>query len=623
MAYWRSSVSAIWIVSSLIISLSLVTWKNHQFYGEIYVSWVRDYGTYVSIVARVLSGILAKGQTYVAESLVVFATNFRLLSDFSSKKPISLDNLKLRQAMKERSIIFEWGNRRKSFISIAWLLFWQIPAVLWVGSITPVIRTARNPGIKVAVPVPRYSEGSRNFWATICPPTQVCAEEIFGSYFYQGYFSYAPWKNSHRTGLLVNAISQASSPNSSTPRTQKLDNTGYTYRGRSYGVAASVGLTTLRIISEADKISVPSIDFIRSYTYYEDGYHAEVSCQKNPSSQLSFSKLDSVQTPSDTLSTPQGYWVGGSLPNGEWKGFPTWGIQTNEYISVLAAVISKDRYMYGFLAGSKYPNLQNTECEVTFAPTKFNVSVDLGTKEITVTPVLLQDGSKPASIDIDPDRAIANNSFIGASYLSQSSTTLYTSVLGDAFNRNIYNVHLSNNQTSTSPTDILEGTTKGLELLLDSFLGSVGAAQLMLAFDSKETIGEVTLDVVQLGNSSVATWLLGVVGVISVGTILLLAVLWRKGCSSGLRDNMWECFSILLGDRDFLDYKSAIAGVAKGASFGYTLEAIENWDGSSEDMKVGKLEVSTVGDIGLRLNGKLLSTSSNYSSSSGSLPPQV
>ncbi|KAF3917749.1 hypothetical protein ABW20_dc0101721 [Dactylellina cionopaga] len=223
----------------------------------------------------------------------------------------------------------------------------------------------------------------------------------------------------------------------------------------------------------------------------------------------------------------------------------------------------------------------------------------MGTKEVTVNPVVLQEGIQPATIDIDPSRAIANISFLGVSYLSQTSTTLYTSVLGDAFKRNIDNVRTGNQRETTLPDDTVEGIKQGLELLLDSFLGSVGAAQLVLANDTKSAAGNVTIEAVQIGNTNVTIGLLSLVCAVFVGTIVQLVILW-------------QFFSISLGDRDFLDYKSAIVGVANGAE--YNEEAILNWKGDSDDRRVGKLEVITVDKTGLRLGDKRYNLSQSTSS---------
>ncbi|KAK6504307.1 hypothetical protein TWF506_002511 [Arthrobotrys conoides] len=492
-----------------------------------------------------------------------------------------------------------WSKNSMGYttISVFWVLLWAVPGPLWTGSITPEVRTIRNENIEVRVPVPNYTEGSNPWWGTECGPATAC-DVLLGKSLDQGTFSYVVWKT--KTGLLTNAILQASSRNSSAPKHQKLDNTGYSYLGRSYGVAASVGLVDLQAFNNGTGGNPVAMELVRSYSYFEDGYLSAVSCQTNFSSQLFFSKLGEVQSINGRFPV-QIYRAGGSLPNGEWVGFPTAGILTNEYVSALAAVIGEDRYMYGFLAGDGYKQLNRVQCEVTFTPTRFNVSVDVDAKEVVVTPLPQQD--YPA-VDIDDSRALVNISFNGVSYLSQTCTTLYTSVLADAFKRNIQNVYESNQRDRPLPNDNIKGITQGVELLLDSFLGSIGAAQLIVASDIKVVSGNVTaVDAVQIGNTSVAVGLMGFVLVVFVVIFLEVGFLW---CKFSRR---------LFSDRDFLDYKSAIVGVAKGA--GYEEEAIVDWNGDEDDEKVGNIKVTAVGDddTGLKLGDKL-PLDSNLSSES-------
>ncbi|KAF3903128.1 hypothetical protein ABW21_db0205737 [Orbilia brochopaga] len=445
MGYGRFWVSFACILVSLALSISVFALsRDYQIYDLKFVRWTRDYRAYISIVVGLISVVLAKGQTYVAESLVVFATNFRLLSASSTKSPLTLDGLSLRKAMRERLLIFEWKNKWRSTLSIAWLLFWQVPAALWIGSITPTVRSFENPDVEVTVTVPNYTQTSEDFWGTLCVPAQAC-DNLLGITSDLGIFSYVTWKT--RTGLLQNAVSHASSRNASTPKHQKLDSTGYVYLGRSYGVGASVGLKDPQV---SDNNKLPggtkdvSPDLIRSYFYLEDGYHANVSCQKNDSAQLHFSRLGG---PLDYIPA-QAYRASGSLPNGGWDGFPTWGVLNSGFVTALAAVIGQDRYMYGFLAGGAYKEMNKTQCEVTFTPARFNVSVDMGTKQVTVTPIALPKEIRQADIDIDPSRALTNISFLGASYISQTQTTLYTSVLGDAFKSNVGNIRTISSEAS-------------------------------------------------------------------------------------------------------------------------------------------------------------------------------
>ncbi|KAA6407162.1 MAG: hypothetical protein FRX48_08963 [Lasallia pustulata] len=79
----------------------------------------------------------------------------------------------------------------------------------------------------------------------------------------------------------------------------------------------------------------------------------------------------------------------------------------------LAAVADDTRYFYGFIGGSLfYADFNSSQCEATFSPTTFHD-------------------------DIDSTGGLIYNAFMGVSFLSQILTTIYTGLLGDAFNLNI------------------------------------------------------------------------------------------------------------------------------------------------------------------------------------------
>ncbi|KAI7770224.1 hypothetical protein LZL87_002595 [Fusarium oxysporum] len=501
----------------------------------------------------VLSTLLALGQTYVVTSLIGLATNARLLH----RNPPRLDTLKLLQAITAKSPIFERGSKKASLISVICLLLLQLPAALWAGSITPTINELTE---KTVIEVPDFDQATSKYWASRCAPAQPC-DELLGGTQDLGTFSYVNWKA--RTGLLANSVSQASSRNFSTPAYQKLDGTGYFYHGRSYGVGSAIGLLQPTYSGDPNAI-------IRRYSFVEDGYYANVSCHYNRSSQLSFAKSDRVSTP-DGIYGPQGYWVHGSLPNGQWAGFPTWGVLYEGFTTSIAAVNNQSRYMYGFLAGDAYSMLNQTQCEVWFTPSRFNVSVDMDAKNISVTL------SQQKALDIDPSRALANISFHGVGYLSQTLTTLYTSVLGDSFRRNVENVQSRVQRKEVTDQDVIEAVEDGLRLLLDHFLEGSGAAQVMLLRKTKPMSGTITVQVFRIGAFWSALSLLFISTLIAATAVM---VYYKYGLWSKIRSDA-EC--------DFMDFKSAILGSLKGLRS--EIELVKAWNGQSEDRQVGELRV--------------------------------
>ncbi|KAL6923080.1 hypothetical protein FSHL1_000330 [Fusarium sambucinum] len=535
------------ILSALAVPLSNA--KGFSRAGAIHL--IRDNRTLISIIVQILSTLLALSQTYVVTSLVGLATNARLY-----RSPPKLDTLKLLQAMTAKSLSFG-GGKAAFWISVGWLLLLQLPAALWAGSITPTINELTQ---EMAVEVPDFDQATSKYWASRCVPAQPC-DELLGGTQDLGTFSFVNWKA--RTGLLANSVSQASSRNFSTPAYQKLDGTGYFYHGRSYGVGSAIGLLPPTYSNDPDAI-------IRGYSFVEDGYYANVSCHYNRSSQLSLSKSDRVSTPGGIYG-PQGYWAGGSLPNGPWAGFPTWGVLYEGFTTSIASVNNQSRYMYGFVAGDAYSVLNQTQCEVWFTPSRFNVSVDVDAKNISVTL------SEFDAFDINPSRALANISFHGVGYLSQTLTTLYTSVLGDSFLRNVENVQSRAQRKEVTDQDVMEAVEDGLQLLLDHFLEGSGAAQVMLLRKTKPMTGTITIQVFRVGDFWLALSLLIISTLIAVNVAILYSRygLWSKILSDE------EC--------DFLDFKSAILGSLKGSRS--KIKLVQDWGGQSEDRKVGKLRV--------------------------------
>lgn len=344
---------------------------------------------------------------------------------------------------------------------------------------------------------------------------------------------------------------------------QKLDGTGFVYHGRSFGVGSAVGLLQPKYSDDPNAI-------VRQYSFLEDGYHANVSCQYNRSSQLSFAKSDMVTTPGG-IYAPQGYWVHGSLPNGRWDGFPTWGVLNEDFTASIAAVNNQSRYMYGFLAGKAYSPLNQTQCEISFTPARFNITADMDKKIISVRL------SEENPSDLDPTRALANISFHGVGYLSQTLTTLYTSVLGDSFLRNIDNVQTRRGRKERADEDVMEAVEDGLQLLLDHLLESSGAAQIMLLQKTKLMNGTMTIQVVRIGNFWSALGLSIIAFVIGAATMVVYFKhrLWGK----------------ILGNEegDFLDFKSVILGTLKGS--GSDIEPVRSWKGQSEHKETGELKV--------------------------------
>lgn len=81
-----------------------------------------------------------------------------------------------------------------------------------------------------------------------------------------GIFSYSP--NYDLVGLILTQAAPASNIGNASQPVRKLDNTRYSYAGRSYGVGSSVGLVDKNFVQNTTK----------GYTYNEIGYLTQVQC---------------------------------------------------------------------------------------------------------------------------------------------------------------------------------------------------------------------------------------------------------------------------------------------------------------------------------------------------------
>ncbi|KLU93110.1 hypothetical protein MAPG_12049 [Magnaporthiopsis poae ATCC 64411] len=474
-------------------------WLTQQsFTSEATVQWITNQRVNIQVAVQVVAAALAGLQIYAVSTLINLWTNAHVagptvaapgLEDSSGTRRqagLTVDKLKFRSAVVRSAMDFDLSSRSIAQL-LAWWLLLKALAPLWAGTITPKIGTVVAQG---SIEIPAYSRSTSGRWAMHCAPNYDCGSDFSfenGSLtLSEGTFNFNPWKM--KTGALYSMIERASWRDAdSSSKYQKQDNTGFTYQGRSYGVAASPGLATPKLHSGGGKVN--------GLNYTENGYLARVTCQYNRSSAVAFGTSMYVDPPNKPRTFGIGVgWAGGNLPNGKWDGCQVWSNGPLDWSVVLAAVRSSDgQYMYGTIAGSYYEWLNQTQCSVTFTPTAFKVAVDMTARSISVSPL-----PAVAPLDVDPTRALVNNSFHAVGYMSQTLSTLYTSVVGDALRSNTLNVARrrmqgSNNDSSDGPLgqgqageqDVLTSLQEAIEVVLDSSLGAIGAAQIMLTRDTR------------------------------------------------------------------------------------------------------------------------------------------
>ncbi|PWY93419.1 hypothetical protein BO94DRAFT_510914 [Aspergillus sclerotioniger CBS 115572] len=405
-------------------------------------------------------------------------------------------------------------------------------SALWTGALTPTSATTTT---NTTIHIPSYA--NRSFIKEYPSQIDNTGPSLRTTH---GYFTY-----SVGVGLLTSLVSSASSasPLTGTLRNRthsKLDSTGYTYTGRSYGVGAPVGLTDS---------SVSLYPWASNYTYRERGYDAQISCIYNASSLFILQ-----DTYYNALFDARGPLPDSNSSSGEYSVYTGWSTDTIVALGVASDPIAytKSRYVAA-AAGESYLALNASQCVVTFIPTWFQVSVAVKDKEIYVSRInssSLDPSEKQDEIDIDPTNRTIHVAMRQLELISNDLTSFYRSTLGDAFNTSIADYTTNVNSSSISNTTAaLTGIKNAYISLVDDILESYAAAQLVVGNFTAPATATVTIDALRLG-SRVYIVAVFVVSLVVVGVVGVEAA----------RTRGWRG----LPGFDFLDGRMLVLGAANG-----------------------------------------------------------
>ena len=345
----------------------------------------------------------------------------------------------------------------------------------------------------------------------------------------KGTFTYVPHFGLH--GLILNAAEQASRREGGLNTQAKLDRTGYTFRSRSYGAGASVGLM--------NDFVLPG-EHVISYSYNESGFVAKPMCIYNSTSEWHLKRLTTDSDWSMSVHNARG-----RLPNGVSPIIAAADLGEGGALAVASGTNRDDPSPTHFVAfatgkNSTYGEVNTIQCEIDFQPTQFLVSVNTTNQTISVTPI------KPAIVPINAlsitTRAVGSINILG----SIMSTTMYLSVIGDAFVHNVANVEVLGGDNNNSK---LQGVTDSLSSIIDNNLQAFSAAQLMILNESTLANVEVRRVAAVFGSVVYVYAILAITLVISM--IYLSEVIRTRG---------WRHLPKL----NFVDVKSVVIGTSMG-----------------------------------------------------------
>ena len=458
----------------------------------------------VQLVVQIVSNILGLLCNTTITVLILYGTRHNLW-----KRPVKLEVLKLWHDLCMRNL--RWSHPWKFLIPLfAFVVLSAAPSAIWAGALTPVVTSVYRTG---TIFTPSYDNSD----LILEYPSEIDSQgpTLRNT---KGLFTYSV--GVLMQGSLLASAASATPVDGSTRQHRKPDYSQYTYFGRSYGVAASVGLL--------DEMALPDKTTV-SYTYEERGYKTNVRCSYNASSEYIIKDLTGL----DML-----YAAKGNIPNSD---VPEYSVMLGHNMDAIVALgVTKNqndpRRMVAIAAGKSYQNLNSTQCTLDFTSTKFNITVGLQGRNITVTPI-----AELPVITYKAFSAEANLTSVVTRQLeiiSNAQTNLYVSLVGNSLNASVSDYIASQNSTSTQPISLrdatLHGLSNALEAMIDDMLVAYGSAQLMIAEQYTPTTALFKSTAMRIGQDSY------IYAILAVNLMILILFIFE-----GVRTRGWKQVAVL------------------------------------------------------------------------------
>jgi hypothetical protein len=491
-------------VTTTVSTLVLVGCAQEQTISQDAFEFITRNRATVQLVVQIVSNILGLLCNTTITVLILYGTRSNLW-----QRPVKLEVLKLWHDLCMRNL--RWSHPWKFLIPLfAFVVLSAAPSAIWAGALTPVVTGVYHTD---TILTPSYDSSD----LILEYPSEIDSQgpTLRNT---KGLFTYSV--GVLMQGSLLASAASATPVDGSTRQHRKPDYSQYTYFGRSYGVAASVGLldeTTL-----LDKTTV-------SYTYEEQGYKTSVQCSYNASSEYIIKDLTGLNML---------YAAKGSIPNSD---VPEYSVMLGHNMDAIVAMgVTKNqndtRRMVAIASGKSYQNLNSTQCTLEYTPTRFNITVGLQGRNITVTPV--------AELPATPYKAFSAEANLTSvvtrqlEIISNAQTNLYVSLVGNSLNASISDYIASQNSTSDQPISLRDATLPGLsnalEAMIDDMLVAYGSAQLMIAEQYTPVPAMFKSTAMRIGQDSY------VYAILAVNLMILILFIFE-----GVRTRCWRQVAVL------------------------------------------------------------------------------
>ena len=482
----------------------ILLWVGDKEPPEVFYDYLKKDRAAIQIAVQLISQVLAALQISSLCATFNLSTRFRFL-----RRPISLNHLNFWTAISTVRVDSNLPPRQYA-IALAFVLATLTSGALWAGALSPLlVNKIKELG---DVYLPAYSDATRAIWDSQFqergPQVWNINDDCSVINDANGLIPSCPVPTLQ--GLLLLSASSATTLDARPRKHSKLDNPSWEYIGRSFGVGSSIGQSNHSL----------SGDRVLNYTYTEIGYLTDVSCIQNRTSDFYF-RLRTYTNQSISAEEYQSthhpeldfdpslpsiktelsyYYVEGYLPNslmGSPHLYPviSWH-QNYENLTAWASEARDGRNIIAVAAGSNlYQQLNQTQCEVIFTPTAFNVTVNKSKHAIIVQP---HDSAE--AHPIEPTGHLKQNAIRSINLLARMSPSLYVSVLGETLKRNVARMQIQKPHLNQSEA-VTSAVAESFTAIADDILAAYGASQISNARET--TSGTVTgvVKAIQIGQS--------------------------------------------------------------------------------------------------------------------------
>ena len=539
------------IITSAISLLLLVSNEKHWFFSGGAYNTVNKYRASVQIAVQVISASFGFLQQNVVCQLFNYATRLRL-----RKTPPTLDAVYAWNSISAAR--GAWDLRVKFLLpTLVFALAMLGPSALWAGAITPTLIVTQAPTLG-SLPNPQFQDSTmiREWPSEIGSSGPLLRTP-------KGLFSFAP--GVRMLGSLLASAASATPVDGGIWQHPKLDNTRYTYNGRSYGVGASVGLADGPITENTLALS---------YMYQENGLRADVACIYNSSTEFV------IGDESETYIYP----VVGNLPDsGDSEEYSDYFGHSNDAIVAIGVTTNNasTEHILGIAAGKSYAALNATQCTITFTPRIFSVSVSLSDHSINVTDI--SNGA-----DFAASRNLTHTVVRQFELITNDQTSLYVSVIGDSFNSSIASYNSSViSKGSPAPSEAsatLAGLTNSVTAMVDDLLVAYSSAQLVIMNDTNIVPAVVQIHAFRYGSG------LYIYLTFAINTAILLLL-----AEEALRTRGWKDLLYF----DYMDPRSLIIGGSMG---GYAVAHAAKNAWTDRELPMYRYDSADIGKVRVTLH---------------------